>query len=147
MKISAILPSTCVSAAMSAHDREAAIGQLLSAVGAVRGIDMDLALRDIAARERAGPTLMPAGTYNVAVPHACTNACKQLIMAMGTSLDGIPWGPDVVGLDPSRLRRLGKAHLVVLLMMPPPDLRDSGICRIVGKGSIVPGTDRAAKVG
>jgi len=108
LKVSAILHSTCALADMSTHDREAAIGQLLSAVGAVRGIDIELALKDITARERAGVTLMPVGPYNVSVPHACTNACKQLVIAIGASRDGIPWGLS------------GKAHLVVLLMMPPP---------------------------
>lgn len=108
MKVSTILSSTCALAAMSVPDREAAIGQLLSAIGAVRGIDVELATRDIAVRERAGSTLMPAGPYNVAVPHACTNACKQLVIAIGVSRDGIQWGLS------------GKAHLVVLLMMPPP---------------------------
>ena len=108
MKVSAMLHSNCVLDAMSAHDRDTAIRQLLSAVATVRGIDMEPALRDIAARERAGVTLMPAGPYNIAVPHACTNACKQLVMAIGTSQDGIPWGQS------------GKAHVVVLLMIPPP---------------------------
>ncbi len=108
MKISAILPSACALAAMSAKDKQAAISQLVSALGTVRGIEVALALKDLAARERAGPTLVPVGRYHVAIPHACTDACRQLVVAVGSSRQGIVWGP------------AGRAHLVVLLMAPPP---------------------------
>ena len=107
MKISAILPPACVLAAMRASDKEAAISQLVSALAAVRGIEVELALKDLAARERAGPTLVPVGPYYVAIPHACTDACRQLVVAIGASRQGIAWGP------------AGRAHLVVLLMAPP----------------------------
>jgi opine dehydrogenase len=108
MKISAILPSACALAAISAKDKQAAISQLVSALGTVRGIEVELALKDLAARERAGPTLVPVGRYHVAIPHACTDACRQLVVAVGSSRQGIVWGP------------AGRAHLVVLLMAPPP---------------------------
>lgn len=108
MKISAILSSACAFAAMSANDKQAAISQLVSALGTVRGIEVELALKDLAARERAGSTLVPVGPYHVAIPHACTDACRQLVVAMGSSRQGIPWGP------------ARRAHLIVLLMAPPP---------------------------
>jgi mannitol/fructose-specific phosphotransferase system IIA component (Ntr-type) len=84
------------------------VSQLVSALAKVRGIDADAALRAIAARERLGPTLFPAGPYNVAVPHAFDETAKQLVMAIGTCPDGIIWG----STDK-------KANVVLVLLGPP----------------------------
>jgi len=108
MRISQLLDPRYVLAGISANGKEAALNQLVSALGEVRGLDVQTALCDIRARDRAGPTLLPMGSYRVAVPHAATSACKQLLFAMATCREGVRWGD---GPDE-------RAHLIVLLLGP-----------------------------
>jgi opine dehydrogenase len=109
MQISQLLDPRYVLTGISAKSKDAALTELVSALGAARGLDASMALRDIYARERAGTTLLPLGPYRVAVPHAATTACRQLLFAMGTSREGVKWddGPE------------GRAHLIVVLLGPP----------------------------
>ncbi|MDD3642169.1 MAG: NAD/NADP octopine/nopaline dehydrogenase family protein, partial [Candidatus Krumholzibacteria bacterium] len=93
---------------LSSPGKNQAIADLTAALATVRGVDTETALRDIASRERAGATLIPVGPYHVAIPHATSGACKQLLIAMGTSPEGIPW-------DPYGHR----ANLIVVLLGPP----------------------------
>lgn len=109
MRIVTRLDSEAVLTQIEARSKDEAIGQLVSALAAVRGIDVEVALRDIASRERTGTTLLPLGPYHVAVPHASTEACKQLSVGIGTSREGVPWGAGT-----------GKrAHFIVVLLCPP----------------------------
>jgi opine dehydrogenase len=108
MKIADILRQEVVIPAITAPTGEAAVAQLVSALAKTRGVDVEVALKDIAARERTGSTLFPLGPYNVAIPHASTQACKQLVLAVGTSRQGIPW--DATGK---------KANVVFVLLAPP----------------------------
>ncbi|MGB9623864.1 MAG: PTS sugar transporter subunit IIA, partial [Phycisphaerae bacterium] len=110
MRISQLLDPRYVFAGTSANSKEGALNELVSALGEVRGLDVQTALSDIRARDRAGPTLLPMGSYRVAVPHAVTGACKQLLFAMATSREGVRWGD---GPDE-------RAHLIVLLLGPGP---------------------------
>jgi len=107
MKVAQILVPEAVVTNIPAT-RENIVSQLVSALAKVRGIDAEAALKAIAARERLGPTLFPAGPYNVAVPHAFHETAKQLVMAIGTCPDGIIWG----STDK-------KANVVVVLLGPP----------------------------
>jgi len=93
---------------LSAPSGAAAVTQLVAALAKVRGVDVETALKDIAARERTGSTLIAHDAHHVAIPHALTPACKQFLMAVGTSRDGVPWDP------PNR-----KADLVFVLIGPP----------------------------
>lgn len=108
MKIADILRQEVVIIGMASATGEAAVAQLVSAVVKTRGVDAEVALKDIAARERTGSTLFPLGPYSVAIPHASTQACKQLVLAVGTSPQGIPW--DATGK---------KANIVFVLLAPP----------------------------
>jgi len=110
MRISQLLDPRYVFAGISAESKEVALKQLVSALGEARGLDVQTALGDIRARDRAGPTLLPMGSYRVAVPHAATIACKQLLFAMATSRKGVRWGD---GPDE-------RANLIVLLLGPGP---------------------------
>ena len=88
---------------------EAVIEQLVAVLGQTRGLDTVVALKDVTARERVGPTLIAQGACGVALPHASTTACKQLMAAVATSHEGVPWG-SVNG---------PRANLIVLLLGPP----------------------------
>lgn len=109
MQISQLLDPRYVLTRISAANKEDALGQLVSALGEARGVDVETALRDIRTRDRAGTILMPLGPYRVAVPHAATDACKQLLFAMATCRQGVPWGDDPED----------RANLIVVLLGPP----------------------------
>lgn len=109
MRIASLLLPQCVLPRMAADNEDAAVATLVAALGAERPVDAAVALQDIAARERKGATLIPVGPQCVAVPHAATRGCKQLLIAVGTSAEGVPWRP----------LRGGRAHLVVVLLGPP----------------------------
>jgi len=103
-----VVPEAAVTNLRSAG-KSAAEAELVGALGRARGVDVEAALKDIALRDRRGPTVLSHGAYRVAIPHASTGACKQLVMAVGTSREGIPWG----GGPQDR------AHLIVVLLGPP----------------------------
>ena len=109
MRIADILPTEAVVTEVSATNRESVIEQLVSALAKVRGIDIGQALKDIACRERISSTLIPLGFHRVAIPHASTSACKQLIMAVAVSRDGV-----VLGASPDQ-----RANLIFMLLGPP----------------------------
>ena len=72
-------------------------------------MDVETALRDIAARERSGAALLSAGSCQIALPHASTQACKQLVIGIGTSAEGVPWNS-----APSH-----RANLIFVILAPP----------------------------
>jgi len=109
MRLSQLLSPELVLTQFTAEDKEAALVQLVSALAAKRGLDAETALRDIRGRERAGTTLLPLGAFHVAIPHAMTNACKQLLVAVGTSQQGVAWGPSAED----------RGNLVFMLLGPP----------------------------
>jgi opine dehydrogenase len=94
---------------MRASSKDAAIHLLVSALAGNRELDIETALRDIAARERSGPTLLSAGPYQLALPHASTQACKQLMIAVGTSIEGVVW--NVSGSH--------RVQVVLVILSPP----------------------------
>ena len=131
MRIANLLAPETVITQISATSKEDAISQLVSGLARVRGIDMAKALDDIAARERSGPTVLRAGSHHIAVPHASTDACKQFVIAVGTSRDGVPW-----------TIRSQRVNLIFVLLGPPPTralyLRVLGrIARLCGKESFL----------
>jgi opine dehydrogenase len=109
MKISDLLRPEVVMTNLTASTAEAALAQLVGALAKTRGIDAELATKDLAARERTGPTLLELPSHRVVVvPHARTQACKQLVLAAAASREGIPW----TGSDK-------KVNLVLVLLGPP----------------------------
>jgi len=109
VRIAQVLVPEAVRVHMTARGKDAALAELVSAMAEARGVDAEAALKDIALRDRRGPTVLAHGAYRVAIPHASTGACKQLVMGMGTSRKGIPWGAGVAD----------RAHLIVVLLGPP----------------------------
>lgn len=91
MKIAQILTPEAVIIEISADSRRAALERLVSALADAKGVNVELALRDLAARDRTGPVLLPVPPHAVAMPHAWTKACRQLVMAVATSREGVPW--------------------------------------------------------
>lgn len=108
MRIAQLLGPEVVITGMQAATREAAMAQLVSALGQVRGIETEPAIKDLAARERTSPTILPAPPYRIAVPHAWVKTCRQLVMAIGTSREGVPWE------SPS-----ARANFIVVFVGPP----------------------------
>ena len=88
--------------------RDEVFSDLLSALAKVRNVGADQALRDLLARERKGPTLIPVGERWVAIPHASTESCRQMVIAAAVSPQGVPWDSTAT-----------RAHLVFLLIGPP----------------------------
>jgi opine dehydrogenase len=108
MRISDMLIPETVMTEVPARNREEAIAQLVAVLAQARGVDAETAIKDITARERAGSTLVPVGPRFVAFPHAHTEGCKQLVMALGLSRDGVPW--DGEGAN--------RANLIAVLLGP-----------------------------
>jgi opine dehydrogenase len=109
MRVANILLPETVVADFSAASQEEAICRLVAALAESRGVKAEAAVKDIAARERAGSTLMPICSHFVAVPHARTAACKQLVIALGLSREGIPWDSGYAT----------RASLVIVILGPP----------------------------
>ena len=91
MRIADLLVPSAVVMEVAAAGEEAAIEQLVAAIAQERPLEVPLALADIAARERKGPTVLPVGARFVAVPHAATRACKQFLVGLGVSPEGVAW--------------------------------------------------------
>ena len=109
MRLGNILLPKAVLIDVMAQKSNDAIAQLVAAIALDHSVDIPVAIKDIDARERKGATLVPVGTHYVAVPHATTHACKQFLMAVSISREGIPWG------DWGK----PKAHLIFLFLGPP----------------------------
>jgi len=109
MRISAMLAPEAVATDLAAPSGEGAVAQLVGLLAQKRPVDAALAVKDIAARERAGCTLYPLASRCVALPHAVTAATRQLLVAVGVSREGVPWAS-------SGGRR---AHLIVVLLSAP----------------------------
>lgn len=92
MKIAELLSPETVLVGLNAANRQAVVEQLVSALARARGIENDLALRDLATRERISQVHVPIAD-GVVMPHAQTDACKQLVLAVGLSREGLPWNP------------------------------------------------------
>ncbi|MCG3177898.1 MAG: hypothetical protein BIFFINMI_00220 [Phycisphaerae bacterium] len=108
MKAAQVIVPEAVLTDLSATGKDQAVTQLVAALVGVRGIDGELATKDLAARERAGPTVFAAGGRMIAIPHASSGAARQLMMAIGVSAEGVDWG--AAG---------GRANLIVVLLGPP----------------------------
>ncbi|MBM4018351.1 MAG: hypothetical protein FJ288_08515 [Planctomycetes bacterium] len=108
MRIAHVLRPEAVVIEVRAASGDAAVAELVAALAAARSLDADLALKDIAARERTAPTIFDLPPYCVALPHASTKACQQLVMAVGSSRSGVPWE----GAEK-------KAHLIWVILVPP----------------------------
>ncbi|MEW6743879.1 MAG: NAD/NADP octopine/nopaline dehydrogenase family protein [Planctomycetota bacterium] len=108
MRITNLLNPDVVLLGAKASSKDAAIQELAGALAGVRAIDAGLAYKDLQSRELAGTTLVPHGDFWVAVPHALTDAVKQLRMAVIVSREGVPW-------DRPHERR---AHVAFLILCP-----------------------------
>ncbi|HOJ34759.1 MAG TPA: NAD/NADP octopine/nopaline dehydrogenase family protein [Candidatus Hydrogenedentes bacterium] len=108
MRLTDILFPGGVLTRLTAADRSGAVAALLYALARYKSIDVEKAMHDVESREEKGTTLIPVGEHHIAIPHASTTACKQLMMAIGISREGIPW--DATGR---------KANLIVLFLAPP----------------------------
>ena len=71
---------------------EQVIQKIISSIAQSKDMQIELAIADVNARERLGSTIIPVQSHIVAIPHAYTNACKQVILAVATSQSGIVWG-------------------------------------------------------
>lgn len=95
---------------ISAHQKDEVTQLLVERLAQARSVDVPFAVRDIAARERKGPTFLVSGHHGIAVAHAVTGACKQLLVTVGMVSTGIPW-------DPVAEHR---ADVIFVLIGPPP---------------------------
>jgi opine dehydrogenase len=109
MRIAESLKPELVLVKIKAKERGEAIDLLLSALRDVRGIDKDVALHDLVAHEQTVAVRIPVGAHYIALPHATTQACRQLLLAVATSPEGVGWGE-----LPNE-----HANLIVLLIGPP----------------------------
>lgn len=109
MQLTGMLLPGAVIPGLAAESGEAAVARLVEAIAQERPVDVPLALQAVAARERKSPTIFPVGAHHVAVPHGATAACKQFLVGVGVSPEGVPW----------RSARGRRAHLVVVLLGPP----------------------------
>jgi opine dehydrogenase len=130
MRIANILIPEAILTDLSSFNAGEAVAQMVTVLAKIRAVDVEAALKDIAARERTGSTIVPIGSRFVAIPHAYTNACKQLLVVVGLSREGIPW--DVAG---------AKRVSVVIVILAPHQTqtlylrvlgRIAGLCQIEG---------------
>ncbi len=109
MRIAASLKPELALVNIKAKERLGTIDLLLDALRDERGVQKEIALRDITAHERTMIVRMRVGNHFVALPHALTLACKQLLLAVATSPEGIIWGD-----MPNE-----RANLIFMLIGPP----------------------------
>jgi mannitol/fructose-specific phosphotransferase system IIA component (Ntr-type) len=95
---------------ISVQQKDEVTRLLIERLSQARGVDVPLALKDMATRERKGSTVLRAGRHRVAVAHAVTAACKQLLVAIGT----VPTGINKDSVDVLR------ADVVFVLLGPAP---------------------------
>ncbi|NLT65366.1 MAG: PTS transporter subunit EIIA [Acidobacteria bacterium] len=94
---------------VSARQKEEVIRLLIESLAQTRGVDVPLAIKDITSRERKGTTVFSGERNGVAVAHAVTAACKQVLLAIAVIPDGISWNRS----DGPRLK-------VVFVLIAPP---------------------------
>jgi len=109
MTITGTLVAEGIIPCLTAACQKDALARLVSGLARVRRLDVERVLKDVATRERLGPTMFPAGGYQIAVPHATSTGCSQLILGIGTSPEGLPWGPG----------ERARVHVVFLIIGPP----------------------------
>jgi opine dehydrogenase len=95
---------------ISSQQKDEVTRLLVEHLAQSRGIDAPKAAKDLAARERKGTTFFVSGCHGIAVAHAVTGACKQLLIAIGIVPDGIQWSMNGENL----------AEIVFVLLGPPP---------------------------
>jgi opine dehydrogenase len=88
------------------------VDTLVRHMGTAREFDVDRALEDIRKREASGPTLIPHGSFGIAIPHAFTVVCKQLMVGLLVISDGIMW------------KGTNSRAQVVFLVLGPPQTHD-----------------------
>lgn len=108
MNITTLLAPETVITGMTAANSAQATGLLVSALAHAKEVQLEPASRDLAARERLAPTVVPLACGVIAVPHALSSACRQVVIAAATAPEGIVWG--TTGQ---------RARLVFLVLGPP----------------------------
>ncbi|MFW5643921.1 MAG: NAD/NADP octopine/nopaline dehydrogenase family protein [Alkalispirochaeta sp.] len=84
------------------------IDALVRRIAGARQFDAEPVLEDIRSREASGPTLIPHDSRGVAIPHAFSPGCKQLMVGIAVIPGGIVWH----GTG-------SRADLVFLVLGPP----------------------------
>ncbi|MDW8344203.1 MAG: PTS sugar transporter subunit IIA [Verrucomicrobiae bacterium] len=86
-KISALLRADRIKLSLESRTKNASVrevGALLRDTGAV--MDFDVFMREVFDRERLANTALG---HEVAIPHARTEQCQEIVIAVGRSLEGI----------------------------------------------------------
>jgi opine dehydrogenase len=78
---------------ITAQRKDEVTQRLIESLAQSRGIDVPEAVKDLGARERKGTTFIVSGHHGIAIAHAVTSACKQLLIAIAIVPKGISWGP------------------------------------------------------
>jgi opine dehydrogenase len=99
MKVSEILSSRNVLIGSPEPDSPALIRALIEVIAKGKEMDVETVVRDVMARERSGATCIPQGDRAVAIPHATTTACKQLVLAAAVPSRGIQWTGTTASAD------------------------------------------------
>lgn len=110
MQLSSLLIPEAIILGASAQQKDDVIAKIVAQLAQVRGIDVPMALKDIASRERKGMTFHRGTKCGVAVAHAITASCKQLVLGVAVAPAGVAW--DAAGKN--------KAHVVFVLLGPEP---------------------------
>ena len=108
MNLWSVLHPDSIITGMAGMAREECIRSLLTRLSSGRKLDVEDACRDIMKREQLGATLLPGERYVTAIPHASTGACKQLMVGIGLSPEGVAWGASD-----------HRAQVVALIVGPP----------------------------
>ena len=89
--LSDLLEESQVILELSAPARDAALRQIVATMtGEGKLPDAEAFLAEVRAREEVQSTLMSRG---VAFPHARTNTVSDIVLGIGRSRDGVPFGP------------------------------------------------------
>lgn len=110
MQLASLLIPEAIVLQTSVQQKDEIVSLLVGKLAQARGVDVPLAVKDIAARERKGSTFLHSGEFGIAIAHAVTASCKQLLVAAAIAPAGIPW-------DPAGKNR---AHAVFVLLGPEP---------------------------
>ena len=89
-QVAALIRPEAVCLNLHACEKIPALRELAAVLQDVPAVpDLDAFVREILAREEAGSTALGHG---VAIPHARTDLCREIVIAVGRSTDGIDYG-------------------------------------------------------
>lgn len=112
MQLASLLIPEATLLKISAEQKDEVVSLLTGRLAQAGNLDVQQAIKDVASRERKGTTFIWSGRYGVAVSHAITASCKQLLVGVAVAHSGVPWNSSAKN----------QAHVIFVVLGPEPTL-------------------------